>query len=133
MAHAGTHHITAFKTLLGTFIALVALTVITVVTSQIDLGGFNVPLALSIAVGKATLVVAFFMALKYDNKVNFVVLLVGIVMVVVFVVFTLFDTAFRGDLGNVDSMTVEERTAETEALRAEESRIPPAPSPAPGQ
>ncbi len=102
------HHITAFRTLLFTFLALVALTVITVVTAQIDLGGMNVPLALTIAVGKASLVVAFFMALKYDNKVNFLVLAVGLTMVVVFVVFTLFDTAFRGDIDNVDDRTIDE-------------------------
>ncbi len=133
MTHADSHghHITAFRTLLGTFVALVVLTLITLVTSQIDLGGFNVPLALSIAVGKASLVVAFFMALKYDNKVNFVVLLVGVVMVVVFVVFTLFDTAFRGDVGNVDPLTVEERTREEEVLRSQEPEA--VPQVAPGQ
>ena len=135
MSHAESHghHITPSRTLLGTFAALVVLTFITLVTSQMDLGAFNVPLALSIAVGKASLVVAFFMALKYDNKVNFVVLLVGIVMVVVFVVFTLFDTAFRGDLGNVDSRTVEERNREEEVLRSQEPELPPAVAPAPEQ
>jgi cytochrome c oxidase subunit 4 len=73
------------------------------------------------------------MALKYDNKVNFVVLLVGVVMVVVFVVFTLFDTAFRGDLGNVDPLTVEERTREEEVLRSQEPEAVPQVAPAPGQ
>lgn len=135
MSHTASHghHITAFKTLLGTFVALVTLTVITVVTSQIDLGGFNVPLALSIAVGKASLVVAFFMALKYDNRVNFVVLLVGLLMVVVFIVFTLFDTAFRGDLGNVDSQTVDDRNRQEEVLRSQQAEIPPASPPTTGQ
>ncbi|MBT8401254.1 MAG: cytochrome C oxidase subunit IV family protein [Rhodothermia bacterium] len=102
------HHITALRTLLFTFLALVALTVVTVITAQIDLGAMNVPLALTIAIGKATLVVAFFMALKYDNKVNFLVLTVGLIMVVVFVVFTLFDTAFRGDIDNVDERTIDQ-------------------------
>ncbi len=133
MSHAESHghHITAFRTLLGTFLVLVTLTVITVLTSQIDLGRLNVPLALSIAIGKASLVVAFFMALKYDNKVNFVVLLVGMVMVIVFVVFTLFDTAFRGDLGNVDSLTVDERNREEELLRGQEPDAAVQPAPAP--
>lgn len=133
MSHAESHghHITAFRTLLGTFAALVVLTIVTVVTSQIDLGGLNVPLALSIAAGKASLVIAFFMALKYDNKVNFLVLLVGVVMVIVFVVFTLFDTAFRGDLGNVDSATVDERNREEEVLRAQEPETVPPATPVP--
>lgn len=135
MAHAGSHdhHITAYRTLLTTFIALVVLTVITVVTSQIDLGAFNVPLALSIAVGKASLVVAFFMGLKYDNKVNLLVLLVGIMMVMVFIIFTLLDTAFRGDLGNVDSQTIEERNRQEEVLRAQEPEAAPAPTVTPDE
>jgi len=135
MAHAGSHdhHITAYRTLLATFIALVILTVTTVVTSQIDLGAFNVPLALSIAVGKASLVVAFFMGLKYDNKVNLLVLLVGIMMVMVFIIFTLLDTAFRGDLGNVDSQTIEERNRQEEVLRAQEPEVAPAPTATPDE
>ena len=135
MAHAGSHdhHITAYRTLLATFIALVILTVTTVVTSQIDLGAFNVPLALSIAVGKASLVVAFFMGLKYDNKVNLLVLLVGIMMVMVFIIFTLLDTAFRGDLGNVDSQTIEERNRQEEVLRAQEPEATPAPTATPDE
>ncbi|NNE47048.1 MAG: oxidase [Rhodothermales bacterium] len=135
MAHAGSHdhHITAYRTLLATFIALVILTVVTVVTSQIDLGAFNVPLALSIAVGKASLVVAFFMGLKYDNKVNLLVLLVGIMMVMVFIIFTLLDTAFRGDLGNVDSQTIEERNLQEEVLRAQEPEAVPAPTATPDE
>ena len=110
MAHSEGHghHITSFRTLLVTFVGLVTLTVITVAASQMELGAFNVPLALSIAAGKASLVIAFFMALKYDNKVNFLVLAVGLIMVVVFVTFTLFDTAFRGDIDNVDSRTIDE-------------------------
>ena len=124
MSHAESHahHITAFKTLLGTFLALVALTVVTVVTSQIELGSLNVPLALGIAVTKATLVAAFFMALKYDNKVNFLVLMVGLIMVVVFITFTLFDTAFRGDADNVDSRTIDEIERQEEALRARDAQ-----------
>ena len=135
MAHAGSHdhHITAYRTLLTTFVALVILTVVTVVTSQIDLGAFNVPLALSIAVGKASLVVAFFMGLKYDNKVNLLVLLVGIMMVMVFIIFTLLDTAFRGDLGNVDSQTIEERNLQEEVLRAQEPEAVPAPTATPDE
>jgi cytochrome c oxidase subunit 4 len=135
MAHAGSHdhHITAYRTLLATFIALVVLTVTTVVTSQIDLGAFNVPLALSIAVGKASIVVAFFMGLKYDNKVNLLVLVVGIMMVMVFIIFTLLDTAFRGDLGNVDSQTIEERNRQEEVLRAQEPEAAPAPAVTPDE
>jgi cytochrome c oxidase subunit 4 len=103
------HHIIPKKTLYKVFGALAFLTVLTGLTAEyVDLGSLNVPLALAIAVSKATLVATFFMALKYDNRVNTLVFMVGILFVGVFLVFTLFDTVFRGDLGNVGSETISE-------------------------
>lgn len=123
MAHSdghADHHIIPFKTLASVFGALVVLTVLTVAVAQIDLGPLNIPVAIGIAVAKATLVVMFFMALKYDKPVNSMVFTVGTVFVVVFLVFTLFDTAFRGDIGNVGAQTIEEEEAELERLRERE-------------
>ncbi len=104
-AHHG-HHIIPIRTLATVFGALVFLTILTVVTSRIHLGALHVPMALTIAGAKAFLVVAYFMGLKYDNRVNLVVMLLGIVFVVIFLTFTLFDTAYRGDLSNVDPVTI---------------------------
>ena len=121
------HHITSKKTLFKVFGALVALTILTVVTARfVDLGIFNIPLALAIAGTKATFVVAIFMALKYDNRVNTLVFAMGSIFVVVFLTFTLFDTVFRGDLGNVDVMTAAERQRREDDLRAVEERLDPA-------
>ena len=113
------HHIIPQSLLLKVFGGLIFLTVLTVLTAtQLDLGAFNVPLALAIAGSKATLVIMFFMALKYDNRVNTLAFVIGAIFVGVFLIFTLCDTAFRGDIRNVDPMTVEERTEYEEALRA---------------
>ena len=60
MAHG--HHIASTRMLTTVFGGLIFLTIITVVTSRIDLGIFNVPLALLIATTKGALVVGFFMA-----------------------------------------------------------------------
>ena len=98
MAH-GSHHIVPIRTLAVVFGVLVLLTIVTVVTSQIDLGYMNVPLALMIAGSKALVVAAVFMALKYDNPVNMVVISLGIIFVVVFLAITLTDTSLRGALG----------------------------------
>ena len=109
------HHIIPVSLLAKVFGALVFLTVLTVVTAEyVDLGALNVPLALAIAAAKASLVVTFFMALKYDNRVNTLVFSVGAIFVVVFLSFTLLDTTFRGDLGNVseESTFQQERRAE---------------------
>lgn len=114
------HHIIPMPLLLKVFGGLVLLTIITVLTAQIDLGSFNVPLALAIAFTKAGLVLTFFMALKYDNRVNSLVFAVGAIFVAVFLIFTLFDTAFRGDLSNVDDQTIADQQRQEEALLARE-------------
>lgn len=123
-AHAAeghVHHITPRSTLLKVFGALVFLTIFTVVSSRIDLGVLNVPLALAIALTKAALVVMFFMALKYDKKVNVLTFTVGTIFVLVFLLFTLFDVAFRGDLGNVSEATITDMLREEELLRGQEA------------
>lgn len=125
------HHIIPIKTLLTVFGGLIFLTVLTVITAtQLDLGVLDVPVAIAIAVAKAALVVTFFMALKYDNPTNTLVFSVGTVFVLIFLTFTLFDTLFRGDVGNVDSLTIQERQAQEEILRqrepaAEDLRVAP--------
>lgn len=114
MSHAG-HHITPVRSLVIVFGALVFLTVITVISSRWDLGALNVPLALSIAILKATLVVTVFMALRTDTRVNALVLSLGVLFVSIFLIFTLFDTAFRGDLSNVDPQTISDIEAQEAA------------------
>lgn len=93
------HHSIPIRTLAGVFGALIVLTIVTVVASQINLGVLNVPMALAIAGGKAILVALIFMALKYDNRVNTMILTLGVVFAVVFLALTLTDTELRGVLG----------------------------------
>ena len=119
MSHAE-HHISSIKMLSIVFGGLVLLTVVTVLTAQLDLGAFNVPLAMTIAVTKASLVVVIFMALKWDNKVNAVIFGIGLLFVAVFISFTLLDTLFRGDLSNTTEGTIQDQTLEEEALKSRE-------------
>ena len=116
------HHVIPKKVLYTVFGTLVFLTILTAVTAEfVDIGALNVPLALAIAGSKAALVVTFFMALKYDNKVNTLVFMFGGVFVLVFLTFTLFDTAFRGDLGNVGSETISDMERREEVMREREA------------
>jgi cytochrome c oxidase subunit IV len=46
---------------------LAALFVATVLAAQVNLGVWNVPLALAIAIAKATLIVLFFMQVRYGS------------------------------------------------------------------
>jgi cytochrome c oxidase subunit 4 len=129
MAHG--HHIASTRMLVTVFGSLIFLTIFTVVSSRIDIGIFNVPLAMLIATTKAALVVGFFMALKYDNRVNSLVFAVGVLFVVVFLTFTLLDTSFRGDLPNTTEGTIMEMDKSEAALQARQDAGPgAAPAPA---
>jgi cytochrome c oxidase subunit 4 len=50
------------------FGALMVLTIVTVMVATINLGGLNFPVALGIAITKATLVILFFMHAKYSSR-----------------------------------------------------------------
>ena len=65
------------------WMALLALTITTVVTGHMDLGGANLPLAMVIATVKATLVVLFFMHLWDAEGINRLVFGVAVVFVLV--------------------------------------------------
>lgn len=130
MAHDGPH-IVPKSVLLKVFGGLIVLTALTVAAAYVPLGPLDVPVAVAIAVVKAGLVVLFFMHLKYDNSVNALTFTIGTIFVVVFVAITLLDTAFRGDLGNVDQRTIQEIRAQQErqeqqAIPADSLRIAPA-------
>jgi cytochrome c oxidase subunit 4 len=106
--------------LLKVFGGLIVLTILTVAVTYVPLGPLGVPVAIGIATMKASLVVLFFMHLKYDNPVNALTFTIGTIFVIVFVTITLLDTAFRGDLGNVNQRTVQEIQAQEERIQAQD-------------
>lgn len=77
--------------LLSVFFALTALTVITVVQANLDLGSIDIVLALGIATLKAILVMAFYMHLAYDKPFNLIIFSSSFVFVALFMIFTLMD------------------------------------------
>lgn len=92
------HHIISMKYLLGTAIALVILTVLTVAVAYIHIPEpFNLIVAIGIAVLKATLVAAFFMGLVWDKKINTMALLFAFLFFIIMVGITMTDTMFRDD------------------------------------
>jgi cytochrome c oxidase subunit 4 len=65
------------------WLALLVLTVVTVVTGRIDLGAANIWIAMAIATTKATLVVLFFMHLWDAGAMNRMIFVVSVVFVAV--------------------------------------------------
>jgi len=66
--HEEEHHIVSPKVYLAIVAALLVGTGLTVIAAQIEMGVLNPIVALGIAVIKATLVVLFFMHVKYSTK-----------------------------------------------------------------
>ena len=91
--HHGLAHTASIKVLVGTGGTLLLLTLVTVLATKVDFGAnINLAIAMFIAVVKATLVILFFMHLKYDKIFHTVVFLSAILAASLFVGFTLMDT-----------------------------------------
>src|SRR5213592_2028083 len=89
----GLAHVAAIKTLIATGGTLLFLTLVTVLATKIDFGAnINLAIAMVIAVTKATLVVLFFMHLRYDRLFHSVVFVSALLAASLFVGFTLMDT-----------------------------------------
>lgn len=90
----GISHVASMKVLLGTGGALLLLTIVTVLATKVDFGAnINLAIAMAIAVLKATLVILFFMHLKYDKLFHSVVFVSAILAAALFVGFTLMDSS----------------------------------------
>ncbi|HUJ61969.1 MAG TPA: cytochrome C oxidase subunit IV family protein [Kofleriaceae bacterium] len=91
--HHGLAHVATLKVLLATGTTLLTLTLLTVLATRIDFGAnINLAVAMVIAVTKATLVVLFFMHLRYDRLFHTVVFCSALCAASLFVGFTLMDT-----------------------------------------
>jgi cytochrome c oxidase subunit 4 len=75
---------------------LLALTLLTVGMAYLDLGPLSIALALSIAIGKALLVMLFFMHLRYSNRLTWAVAGAGVIWLAHLLIFTLADYLTRG-------------------------------------
>jgi caa(3)-type oxidase subunit IV len=80
------------------------LTGVTFLVSFADLGAASLTVAMFVAVIKASLVVGYFMHLKYDDRFHLFIFLGTIIFVGLFFGFTLFDLASR------DAINDEQRT-----------------------
>ncbi len=88
-------HLLSYKTLAIVLATLLLLTGVTVGVSYVDLGFFNVPLALAIACTKVTFVLLFFMHLKYEGKAIKISFICTITFLAIMISFTFWDVAFR--------------------------------------
>jgi len=69
-SHSEEHHLTSYKTYILVWILLMVMTAITVYVSYVDLGLFNIVIAMSVASIKASVVALFFMHLKFEDGIT---------------------------------------------------------------
>ena len=100
---AGSDHVVSIKLYLAIFLTLMVLTALTVAAAFVDLGALNTFVALGIAVTKATLVILFFMHVKYSSRLTWMVVGSGFVFVAILIGFTVADLLSRGWLGTPGS------------------------------
>src|SRR5271169_1179982 len=89
-------HIDSVKVYVAVFIALLALTLLTTMVATVDMGPFNIVVALLIAVVKMMLVALFFMHLRHSNVLTKVVVGGGMLWLGILLVLSLSDFVTRG-------------------------------------
>ena len=89
------HYIVRTKTYVAVWGALLALTALTITAAQLHLGAFSMLANLLIASSKASLVLWFFMHLKYEKRLLKVMLLIPIVTLTIIIGLTFFDIRYR--------------------------------------
>ena len=92
-------HVVPVRTYFAIFATLLVLTGVTTAVAFLDLRAFSVAVALAIAIFKATLVVLYFMHMRYSSRLVPLSIVAAIFFFLILVVLTLSDYETRGWLG----------------------------------
>lgn len=95
------HHIIPLRVYVQVLSLLLVLTVVTVAAAQVDFGAWNTLIAMAIASVKAGFVLAFFMHLKYDDKMYIVCFGTAIFFLIVLYLFSWLDIVTRINVENI--------------------------------
>ena len=117
-------HIVAKSVYFLVFFTLLALTALTTAIAFVDLGAMNTVAALAIAVTKATLVVLFFMHVKYSPGLTRIVVVAGFFWLAILLALTLSDFFTRswtpipsGWQSSISSTNLERSLSRREIMR----------------
>jgi cytochrome c oxidase subunit 4 len=93
------HHVPSIRMCVSVFLSLLALTAITVLAANYDMGAANTPVALLIAVTKGSLVVLFFMGVRWNTPLTKTVAISGFVWLIIMFGITMGDYLTRAWIG----------------------------------
>ncbi|MDD8043020.1 MAG: cytochrome C oxidase subunit IV family protein [Verrucomicrobiota bacterium] len=94
-AHTETTHITPYRVFVTVWVALILLTGITVSVTALDLGKLSTFTAVMIASVKASLVLLYFMHVRFEARLIQIIFLVTVISFAVFIFLTFADYSFR--------------------------------------
>ncbi|KAF0198798.1 MAG: cytochrome c oxidase subunit IV [Bacteroidetes bacterium] len=89
------HHIVEYKNHILVLFLLIALTVITVAITSVELGPYNTAAAMVIASIKAAIVLMYFMHLRFDQKIYRFMATIVILIFFAVIIVTFFDYLYR--------------------------------------
>jgi cytochrome c oxidase subunit 4 len=89
-------HIVPKRVYYTIFAILILCTLLTVLVASVDLGALNIVAALTIAVFKASLVVLYFMHVKYSTRLTWAVVVGSVFWLGILLVLTMSDYLTRG-------------------------------------
>jgi len=95
MSDNSKHHVVPLSTYYLIFLALMLGTALTWWVATIDLGAMNNVIMLTIAVTKATLVILFFMHVRYASKLTWTIILGSVFWLLILLVLTMNDYLTR--------------------------------------
>jgi cytochrome c oxidase subunit 4 len=95
MIEESEQHPQSYTQLLLVLLGLLVLTVVTVAVSRVHLGAFNVWAAILIASLKSSLVLLFFMHLKYEGRFIRTTFIITVFTLAVLISFLFWDVSFR--------------------------------------
>ena len=93
------HHVPSVGMCVRVWLALLVLTGFTIFIANQDLGALNTPVALLVAITKASLVIIFFMGVRWNTPLTKTVAISGFVWILILFAMGMNDYLTRGWLG----------------------------------
>ena len=93
--HEDEHHLVPYRVYVAVWAALLVLTAVTVAVSRVDMKNVAVLAAMLIATTKGTLVLLYFMHIRFEKPVYLAMILAALGTYAIFIALTFADYSFR--------------------------------------